>query len=413
LGIVRGIPGPERFSVEIAVLLLSALVVFTFTVCIGILNGTDIVDFDQRIILTHVHTGTLGWLTLCVFAACLWLFGEGEGMTPGQEKHARYVSLGSIVVFLLYNFAFAVTYNEWRPALGTVSLVMIVGMFTWVFMRARYVEMTTPHLGILVAVATSVVGAVIGVLLGLRLATGDNWIPEGGEDAHPATMVVGFLIPVAMALGEWALTWPRPGPLTRAGWFQMGLPFVGGVMLMVGLLWEIDPLVQLSLPVELVGIIIYMARMRAPLLGAFNPSAEWRDRFAAASPPYLFIVIALFIFLIADYEGDADLIPTHKILAVDHLTFIGAMTNAIFALLLSICAARVQRLPLFPGILLVAMNVGLVLFMVGLYGDNTTLKRIGTPILGASLLSGIAFFLYALVSPGEQGAEPQAAVVTA
>ena len=401
MSLVKGISG-RPFSMEIGLLLISALLIFIFTVTIGILNGTDLVNFDQKVILTHVHTGTLGWLTLCVFAASLWLFGEGEGMTPGLEKHARWVSIGSIVTFVAYNYAFLLTYSEWRPALGTVALLMIAGMLAWVLMRARSVELTTPHLGILVAVATSVIGAIIGVLLGMRLATGDEWIPEGGEDAHPATMVVGFLVPVAMALGEWALTWPRPGPLRRAGWFQMGLPFVGGIMLMVGLLWEIDPLVQASLPVELVGIIIYIVRMREPLLAAVRPAAEWRDRFAAISPPYLFVVIALFIYLIGKYEGDADLIPEHKILAVDHLTFIGAMTNAIFALLLSIVAAKVRRWPLLPAILFVAINVGLIIFMIGLYHEETTLKRIGTPVLGAALLTGIAFFIYALIAPDDE-----------
>jgi hypothetical protein len=181
----------------------------------------------------------------------------------------------------------------------------------------------------------------------------------------------------------------------------MGLPFVGGVLLMIGLLWEIDPLVQLSLPVELAGIIIYIVRMRQPLLAALKPAAMWRERFAAISPPYLFVVIALFIYLIGKYEGDADLIPEHKILAVDHLTFIGAMTNAIFALLLSITAARVRQLPILPAILFLAINVGLVIFMVGLYQDDVTLKRIGTPILGTALLTGVAFFIYSLLAPAE------------
>ena len=54
---------------EIRVLILAAMAIFVYTITIGILNGTDIVDFDQRRILGHVHGGTLGWLTLSVFAA--------------------------------------------------------------------------------------------------------------------------------------------------------------------------------------------------------------------------------------------------------------------------------------------------------------------------------------------------------
>jgi hypothetical protein len=233
----------------------------------------------------------------------------------------------------------------------------------------------------------------------MRLATGENWIPEGGEDAHPATMVVGFLVPVAMALGEWALTWPRPAALTRLGVIQMVIPFIGGIMLMVGLLYEVDPLVQISLPLELAGIGIYLYRMRSPLKAALQPAAAWSSRFAAISPPYLFVVIALFIYLIGKHDGDADLIPEHQVIAIDHLTFIGAMTNAIFALLFTMLAGRFRPIPWFPALVFVAVNVGLVLFVLGLYHDTTTLKRIGTPALGTALLLSIAAFTWAILTP--------------
>ena len=63
--------------VEIRTLLLAAMVFFVFTLGIGILNGTDLVEFEHRRLLGHVHSGTLGWLSLSVFAASLWLFGGG------------------------------------------------------------------------------------------------------------------------------------------------------------------------------------------------------------------------------------------------------------------------------------------------------------------------------------------------
>lgn len=397
----------RRFGTEIALLVQAALLIFVFTVTIGILNGTDLVDFDDKTILAHVHTGTLGWLTLSVFAASLWLFGDAP-MDSGTEQLARFLSYAAIVVFIIYNIVFLSTYGEVRPAVGTIALFVIAGMLYFVLTQAPKVELTTPHVGILVAVMTSVVGAVIGVLLGMRIATGDNWIPEGGEDAHPATMVIGFLVPVAAALGEWALTWPRPAPVTRAGVIQMALPFIGGIMLMVGLLWEIDPLVQISLPVELAGLGIFLWRMRSPLRGALDLGRPWQTRFAAISPVYLLAVIVLFIYLIADYDGDPDLIPEHKILAVDHLTFVGAMTNAIFALLLAIAGARLAKWALVPAVIFVAMNAGLILFVIGLFADDVTLKRIGTPTLGTALLVSIALFTYAL-SLSDEETEPAAA----
>jgi len=44
-------------------LYLVAMAVFVVTVSIGIVNGLDAVEFDRNTILTHVHSGTLGWIT--------------------------------------------------------------------------------------------------------------------------------------------------------------------------------------------------------------------------------------------------------------------------------------------------------------------------------------------------------------
>src|SRR5690349_14934127 len=49
-------------------LYLVAMAVFLITIGIGILNGLDAVEFDRNQLLTHVHSGTVGWLTLAIVA---------------------------------------------------------------------------------------------------------------------------------------------------------------------------------------------------------------------------------------------------------------------------------------------------------------------------------------------------------
>src|SRR5680860_1578473 len=73
----------RKYRSEIMMLLPTAMTVFVLTVVIGILNGTDIVLFDHQELLAHVHAGTLGWITLSVFASALWLFGGPDDGTPG------------------------------------------------------------------------------------------------------------------------------------------------------------------------------------------------------------------------------------------------------------------------------------------------------------------------------------------
>lgn len=65
---------------ESRMLFQSALALFTITVVIGMLNGTGAMHFEHDQLMTHVHAGTLGWITLAVFATTVWFFApKGDG----------------------------------------------------------------------------------------------------------------------------------------------------------------------------------------------------------------------------------------------------------------------------------------------------------------------------------------------
>ncbi len=59
-------------SRDVAPLLFAAMAIFVVTVVLGILNGTDLVDLPHGALLAHVHSGTLGWISLSVFAGAAW-----------------------------------------------------------------------------------------------------------------------------------------------------------------------------------------------------------------------------------------------------------------------------------------------------------------------------------------------------
>ncbi|HEX5616584.1 MAG TPA: hypothetical protein VFZ83_15630 [Acidimicrobiia bacterium] len=370
---------------EVKLLLQVAMGVFVWTVGIGILNGTDLVDFDRKVVLSHVHAGTLGWITTSVFAASLWLFGRGAD--AGEVRVARWLTWAAVVVLPVFAFAFAFTYDNPRAILGTLALVVIVGVFAWLVARARRVELSTVHLGFLAAVATSVVGGVIGVLLATEIATGRNVVTDGGSDAHPGTMVIGFLIPVGMALAEWGLRGTDLGRAGRLGTAQMALPFTGGLLLMIGLLLDIDALPPLAALIELVGVVIFFKRLWAPLR-AVDWSARTPARYAAASAIAVFVNIVFINYLAGANEGDFDLVADHQLLALDHTMFIGVLTNAIFAMLLVATANR-SRWPRLDDIVFVGMNVALFGFVVALLAESTWLMRVATPVLGLCILAGL------------------------
>jgi hypothetical protein len=383
------------------------MVVFVWTVVIGILNGTDIVDFSRKTILSHVHAGTLGWITMCVFAASLWLFGATAA--GGQLRAARLLALAAIVTLPAFALTFAITFGDGRAIMGSFALATIVGFFVWVLVRLQSVEITTVHLGFLAAVATSVAGGTIGVLLATKIATGRDIVPSGASDAHPATMVIGFLVPVGMALAEWALGWPNLRKATRLGTAQMALPFVGGLLLMISLLFDITPLAPIAALVELAGVVIFVIRT-LPAARAVDWMVASASRFATAAGIAIVANILFINYLAGKYGGDFDKVPDRQLLALDHTMFVGVLTNAIFGLLYGL-TRKEGRGTLADQAVFVGLNVGLIGFVISLLGDVVWLERVATPLMGVSILTGLAVYTLRLTS--REGAEPLPAALPA
>lgn len=377
---------------EIGFLLQAAMLIFAYTVVIGILNGTDLVDFDHKTLLSHVHTGTLGWITTSVFAAALWLFGGTQG-TGWRDSFARQLPWITVVSVIAYNIAFLTTTGSARPTIGGFVLLVIAAWIAWIFASSKTTVLSVPRLGILAAVATLAVGGLLGVLLGVMIATGNDILPGDAYASHPATMVIGFLIPVGMALAEWNV---RPElqeqRATRSGWLQIGLPFIGGICVTVGLLADAPPIISLSLPFELIGVGIFVKRLW-PGLSRLDAAAAGSGYMAAPTVLWLVLNLVMFVYLIVRFQGDFDEVRVGLILALDHMMFIGVMSNSLFA---QVRAASPGAKPAAVRVLFYAMNVGLAGFVLGLLADTAILKRLFTPVMGLAILHGIALFTIAL-----------------
>ncbi|MET1049271.1 MAG: hypothetical protein ABWZ55_06540 [Acidimicrobiales bacterium] len=392
---------------QIRLLLATALILFVFTVVIGILNGTDLVDFDRKVLLTHVHVGTLAWITLSVFASTLWLFADRR-LEGGLDTWARLgapLAAGTVVA---YDLTFLTTTGWSRPVLGTLTALAIIGWFLWAVALARRTEVSVPMWGLLAALATSVTGGILGVLYGILIASrGDaKVLPAGGEDAHPATMVVGFLVPVGLALIE---VWLRPDeartPACRAGFWQMALLFLGGFTLMIGVLLDAVPLITLNLPFEIIAIGIFLRRNWASLR-----TVGWGEGrpppFLAAATVAVIWNLGMLIYLISKYADDFDAAPDRLLLALDHTMFIGVLTNALFAQLLAGTRATREIWAWADRVVFWFVNIGLVGFWFGLVIDEAWPKRTFTPFMGVGILLGVGVFLARLQADRQPAPEP-------
>lgn len=395
----RNIP----YEPEIRLILQAAMVLFIYTVVVGILNGLDLVTFERKPLLTHLHLGTLGWLTMAVFAGALWLFG-----VAGEERtEMRWVARTAPLFALLYNVTFLTTDGMARPIFGTLMMLSIVVFFVWGVGRARVTPMSVPHLGLLAGLATSVVGALFGILNGVRIAQVDSSLSETLGAAHPAMMVVGFLVPVGMAFIEWTV---RPESIgdraTRAGQLQIALPFLGGVALAAGMLLEVEPLIMLSLPLEVAGLVIFLVRT-VPTIRKISWLDAGLARHGAAATIFLIVNIAVLVYLIGNYIDDFEAAPRRLVLALDHSIFVGVLTNAILAMIA--LTLRTPRAAWVDHAVFWGVNLGFAGMLLGLLADQTHMIRTFTPILGFAILLAIAVHLLDVVKGGGSSAEPSEA----
>jgi predicted membrane protein len=88
------------------------------------------------------------------------------------------------------------------------------------------------------------------------------------------------------------------------------------------------------------------------------------------------------------------------LLTLDHLMFIGVMTNTLFGVVTASLRGAVHTK--VDTVVWWGVNVGLVGFGVGLATTTQVLKRLSTPVMGAALLYGIWALLRELrLSPRE------------
>jgi hypothetical protein len=206
-------------------------------------------------------------------------------------------------------------------------------------------------------------------------------------------MVIGYVVLAAVALVEWLI---RKGSVpklseSRAGMIQMTLIFLAGVLGLIGFLVDNEMLLQLNVPLEVIGLVILLVRLRSYLA----PS-QWGGSIVEAMPRVsvigLLVGIGLLAYVVSLFVGGSEFEEIEPwLIALDHVNFILVVTNLIFAMMavasnVSEAANRV----IFWG-----TNVGISGFVAGLVAENATVKRIFTPILGLALLYGIFTYLTA------------------
>ena len=379
----RGVPSWVTTARD---LYLVAMAVFVLNIVIGILNGADAVEFDRNQILTHVHAGTVGWLTLTIVASSFLLFRAAD----------RRLMLALAVLVPVYVIAFYTGSFAFR-AIGGVALLIAVGwLLVWVWQQYLGGERSLPRLAVALGLTSFAYGAIFGVLLQVAFAMGITILPGDAIGAHASAMTFGYLVLVAMGLIEWRLLGTRDLP--RLGLLQVGALFLGGLVISISLLVGAEQAGGgIYLLTQLIAVVAFVIRIWPRAVRVSWTRAEPVRHVAAAS---LWVVAALILFMYIVFTfiskpDDPNALPINVLIASDHSVYIGVITNVILSLLVGLLLRADVRRSWIGQLIFWGVNLGLVVFVLGLILDTAAIKRIGAPVMGVSLLFALGVVAWA------------------
>jgi hypothetical protein len=395
------------------------LVIFALTALLGLANATQLFGaLDRNTLLTHLHSGTLGWITMGVIGLSIWLFGaEGKNM-------AIRVSAASTAAYVL---AFWSGNFYARGIFGVTELAVVY--YWWWFVVSRgmaegFGRLDIPKLSVIFGLTTLAIGSTLGVIVQVILATGGT-VPQSPDlvGAHASAQTGGYLVLVAAGFIEWQLT--GGGRRTTAGLVQIALLFVSGLLLAFSLLLaaQLGPNLSQALPgiatiLSLIGAVVVAVRLGRAALGvSWGAGAK---RHLAMAVGFLVLAKILEAVLVQQFiaaQGDVNKVSIGLLHALDHSYFVGLMTNLLFGAILVFGADRPRAWAWADQLIFWGLNIGAVGFVAVLLiaGSGEGAKPFThpvsfiAPIMGLAALLGIVTFSIRLSNAPAAMREPSPA----
>src|SRR5438094_1800024 len=119
-----------RARAEVTQAFQYGLIIFTLTALLGLANATQLFGaLDRNTLLTHLHSGTLGWITMGVIGVTIWLFAGSGGTLSRNVMLSGLVTTAYVLAFWSGNFPA-------RAITGTLELLVILYWWWWAWSQA-------------------------------------------------------------------------------------------------------------------------------------------------------------------------------------------------------------------------------------------------------------------------------------
>jgi hypothetical protein len=215
---------------------------------------------------------------------------------------------------------------------------------------------------------------------------------------------------VAMGFIEWRILGTRDFP--RLGVVQVGALFLGGLIISISLLANAAQAGGgIYLLSQLISIVVFAIRIWPRALRVNWAEAIPIRHFAAASI-WVVVALGLFIYFVSVFIAsgvttpDPSKLPVNLLIAADHAAFIGVLTNITLGLLIVLLLRANERRGLIGQIVFWGVNLGLLVFAIGLIVNTAEIKRVGAPVMGITLLLALGVLAYTALREPLEASEP-------
>lgn len=205
----------------------ASALVFLVTITLGFLNVFTSGALPRWQLLMHLHSATLGWLTLSVFGATVWLFTGERAVSDGYVDRVRWLGLAMIAAFVGLVASFGIAFSQGGDAFYLLAVFAPLAALTiwaaaafFVHQLTRLPVVTTAHL----LMASGFLVLAIAVVFGTIMAVGRAGIlpiPSFASTVH-VFGILGYQALVVTGIIEWLVVRER-GSWTRTGALQVAL----------------------------------------------------------------------------------------------------------------------------------------------------------------------------------------------
>lgn len=392
---------------------LAASLVFLVTIALGFLNIVTSGVLPRWQVLTHLHSGTVGWILLSYVGIAIWLFTGDRPVSAAYERRLKWFVWLATVAFVGLVASFAYGYSQGGGAallpLGVfaplaAAMIWSTAIFALAQLR-RLSVVTTPHLLVAVGLLGAAIGVTLGALLGLENAVG-GLLPvayDMGTGAHVLTVLPAVTV-VATGVIEWLTDTGEPTRWSRSGALQAVIGGLTCLMLPIGF-----TLLAVGVPEDTAGAVFLGLLAGAVLytllfLARVGWRALWTNPLDGGIGAWLFFATLWFVVFMASEFGGPALGEADWVLVLRiHAFFIGVMANLLFGVIAVQTRAATTRYPWAAPAAMWLLNAGIVLFVVV---EAAMGVSHGAAIMGVGVLLGVGTMIHRLQADGVEAAEP-------